>query len=83
MEQYLLMANFSSRCGGRLILLALVLLLPLSLAMGGCSEELFAHRDEAARQKALYFWDPHPIENYNRYGQPSNNPQNFSSGGGF
>jgi len=71
------------RKGTRLIMAALLLLLPMSMAMGGCSEELFAHRDEAAREKSLYFPDPHPIENYNKYGQPSNNPQNFSSGGGF
>ncbi len=67
----------------RVLMAALVFLLPMSMGLGGCTEELFAHRDEAARQKALYFPDPHPIENYNRYGQPSNNPQNFSGGGGF
>ncbi len=65
------------------LLAALMLLLTMSMGLGGCTEELFAHRDEAARQKALYFPDPHPIENYNRYGQPTNNPQNFSGGGGF
>jgi hypothetical protein len=65
------------------LLTALMFLLTMSMGLGGCTEELFAHRDEAARQKALYFPDPHPIENYNRYGQPNNNPQNFSGGGGF
>ena len=67
----------------RVLMAALVFLLPMSMGLGGCTEELFAHRDEAARQKALYFPDLHPSENYNRYGQPSNNPQNFSGGGGF
>ncbi|MGC8559444.1 MAG: hypothetical protein ACP5O1_02070 [Phycisphaerae bacterium] len=67
----------------QVLLAALIFLLPMSMGLGGCTEELFAHRDQAARQKALYFPDPHPIENYNRYGQPSNNPQNFSGGGGF
>lgn len=69
-----------TRCA---LLAALIVFLPMFMGLGGCTEELFAHRDEAARQKALYFPDPHPIENYNRYGQPSNNPQNFSGGGGF
>lgn len=70
-------------CPTRWLLAAVIFLLPVSMGLGGCTEELFAHRDESARQKALYFPDPHPIENYNRYGQPNNNPQNFSGGGGF
>ncbi len=85
MEQYRVQDNICKvrRHGGRLILMALLMFIPVSMSLGGCSEELFTHHDNSAREKARYFPDPHPIENYNRYGQPSNSPQNFSGGGGF
>ncbi len=64
----------------RFLCIAVLIGTPIFGGLAGCSEELFAHRDDSASRKALYFPDPHPIENYNRYGQATNNPQNFSNG---